>query len=559
MRYRPWYERFPDRLNIERLKMSERGFTLDEQALSSERRVRFFGKSENLVFNLTIEYPDAFPSKPPRVFSQPTDPLLARHHRADNREICTFGPQQIQWRANLSGGKAIDQAEAVISDAHSLNDSEKPLKEIQVDVPEPASAKYIYPSATYVLVPPTIAQFAGSLPEGASAKVNVRFSNWPGHPVSQFGSGRGVVSEARTATKSIQATAFYRELGTGLSVSNLRVSIIRLAEPPPFVSEEKLAKWVNTFGNHNWIGFIFPEETGNSQTLRLGWVFARRLQKGRFEYTRTFVMDGSGQNARMPRLRSLAENTIVMIGCGSLGSKIAVQLAATGVSRFGLVDFDYMEPDNSVRHEAGVDSFGIPKPWAVYRRLVTLNPDVAQNIKTMTMVIGGMERSEIEAGFQEMLASASIVIDTTGDHGVSRLLNDLCGEFGVPQVYASVTNGARSGEIVRVVPGKTACWMCWLTQFEHKRPSEEPAPSVGVFAPGCDQPTFTGTTYDIGVVASLAASFVVDTLLLADANRAHYKGDYLLWQLKDKDGAFEPRVEVLPSQKRDTCPFCESQ
>jgi hypothetical protein len=97
--------------------------------------------------------------------------------------------------------------------------------------------------------------------------------------------------------------------------------------------------------------------------------------------------------------------------------------------------------------------------------------------------------------------------------------------------------------------------MCWANEFNVPPPGE-PAPEVGVFAPGCDQPTFTGTTYDIGTVASLASSIIVDALLIDEAERTHYEADYVRWQLHDADGSFAPKVELFPVTKRNKCPFC---
>ena len=170
--------------------------------------------------------------------------------------------------------------------------------------------------------------------------------------------------------------------------------------------------------------------------------------------------------------------------------------------------------------------------------------------------IGNTNAISKEIQLHDILASASIVVDSTGDHAVSRYLNDICGDLKVPQVYATVTNGAWGGEIVRVIPGKTACWMCWLKEYYQPQPSGEPAPEQGVFAPGCDQPTFTGTSYDINIVAGLACSMIVDTLLIDDAAHKHFAGNYIRWELRNPQGEFSPTIKVLPTHQHQGCPFC---
>ena len=55
----------------------------------------------------------------------------------------------------------------------------------------------------------------------------------------------------------------------------------------------------------------------------------------------------------VPRLdkehEALAGRKVALVGCGSLGSKVAVMLARSGVGKFLLVDDDLFFPDNLVR------------------------------------------------------------------------------------------------------------------------------------------------------------------------------------------------------------------
>lgn len=543
--------------------MRKRQFTPDEEALS-QHCVRFLGFSTvDTSLQLVVEYPDSFPSKPPRVFTPEDRALLRRHHRAKTREICIFGRNQRRWSARLYGAATIDEADRVIRDMSPASAPEPSGRvagqdELVDDVPEPATASYLYQSPTYILVPPCIVQFAGQMSEKNTANFRLRFKPWPGQTESRNASGRGVITEIRIGKNAARGEQFYQDLVTpGIEINN--GVVVRLSAPPPIVkSAAEFTDWLRNIDleRRDWMAFVFPEQTGNSSKERLTWLVIRSRNKKNVEPLRTFIIDENGRKARLPKLAALAEKKVVLIGCGSVGSKIGAALAATGVERFGLVDFDYMEPDNAVRHELGVESFGLAKVQALERRLIQLNPRVWGNVEMSDILIGGTNQAQKEAHLQQMLSSASIVIDTTGDHAVSRFLNDICAEFKVPQVYATVTNGAWAGEIVRVIPRKTACWLCWDDQYYDSSPPGEPSLEPGVFAPGCDHPTFTGATYEVGTVASLASSLAVDTLLMDEPDRKHFGGDYIRWQLKDNDGNFSPRVEVLPIGKRDRCRLC---
>src|SRR5271167_1572646 len=57
----------------------------------------------------------------------------------------------------------------------------------------------------------------------------------------------------------------------------------------------------------------------------------------------------------------LAGRNVGIVGCGSLGSKVAVMLARAGVGRVLLVDDDIVFPDNFVRHDLDWRDVGIHK------------------------------------------------------------------------------------------------------------------------------------------------------------------------------------------------------
>ncbi|HEY2236968.1 MAG TPA: ThiF family adenylyltransferase [Candidatus Angelobacter sp.] len=558
--YKAWYQRYPDMFEEECEEMRKRSFSLDQSAFA-EKCVTFAGPSSiepDLIFR--VEYPDSFPSKPPRVSTPENWHILPRHHSPHSREICTFGLNQHRWSAHFNGTAAIDEAEHVIRDMLRVNTEQGDRGDLIDDVPEPITVSYNYQSVTSILVPPAIAKIAKTMAVGDTANFHILFKTWPRMTVGRMQPGRGVVSEFRFGKTIVKSEEFFLNMvAGGIDVNG---PIVRLnSAPPNFTLATEFNSWLKEIGidRRDWMVFVFPEQSGTADSERLAWIVFRSRGDKFVEPLRTFIVDDVGGNPRIPKLQALAEKKVVLVGCGSMGSKIAVALAATGVESFGIVDFDFMEPANSVRHELGVESFGIPKPNALQRRLIEANPRVWNKVEVSDLLIGQTKRTGKEELFHGILASASLVIDSTGDHGVSRFLNDLCSELNVPQIYASVTNGAWSGEVIRVIPRRTACWLCWLWEYENQRPSGEPAPGPGVFAPGCDHPTFTGTTYDVGIVANLASSLAVDTLLIEDENRSHFNGDYLRWQLKDANGLFVPKIEVLPIHKRNDCRLCETR
>lgn len=182
-----------------------------------------------------------------------------------------------------------------------------------------------------------------------------------------------------------------------------------------------------------------------------------------------------------------------------------------------------------------------------------MNPLATVNY--IPMHIGAFNPISVERELFELIASADLVIESTGKHGVSRFLNDVSHNTGTPIVYASVTNGAWAGEIVRYIPGETACWLCWDNQYTSPPPAA-PNPSGHFYAPGCAQPSFTGATHEVGLVANLATTMAIDTLLRTEIGRERISADYLRWILRDANGNFVFNTEALPISQREYCPFC---
>jgi len=303
-----------------------------------------------------------------------------------------------------------------------------------------------------------------------------------------------------------------------------------------------------------WFVLIFDEESGRAGQNRRAWLVVRANSKGQFHLIRTFPYIQDERFVRIPGLEGLAAKRITLIGCGSLGSKIAVNLASSGVKYFHLVDYDYFEPNNSVRHELGAECFGIDKEKALLNRLCSLNPAVSGNSDTFHFQVASVELFTREKQFYDLARSSDLIIDTTAVHSVGHSLNELSFDLQIPVLYASVTNGAWGGEVVRVVPGKTPCWLCWLDEYYENKPPTEPESTGEVFAPGCDQPTFTGTTYDLGIVANLATSLAVETLLSPNGD---YSKNYIRWSGKDKNGKPIFLTEILKTNHQERCDLCE--
>ena len=70
----------------------------------------------------------------------------------------------------------------------------------------------------------------------------------------------------------------------------------------------------------------------------------------------------------------LAKKRVVILGCGSVGSLVALELARSGVGHFILADADVVEYHNICRHQCGIEDVGDLKVNAIKRRILSINP-----------------------------------------------------------------------------------------------------------------------------------------------------------------------------------------
>jgi len=150
--------------------------------------------------------------------------------------------------------------------------------------------------------------------------------------------------------------------------------------------------------------------------------------------------------------RRLAESSVVLIGCGALGSTIADGLVRAGVGRLVIVDRDFVELNNLQRQmlfdEEDVAQ-QLPKAVAAARRLARINSSV-----TVEPVV-----TDVHAGnVLELIQGADLVLDGTDNFETRYLINDACLTAGIPWVYGGVV--AASGMSMTIRPGESACLRC---------------------------------------------------------------------------------------------------
>lgn len=218
-------------------------------------------------------------------------------------------------------------------------------------------------------------------------------------------------------------------------------------------------------------------------------------------YSRHLTLPEFGREGQ----EKLKNSSVLLVGAGGLGSPAATYLAAAGVGRIGLADFDEVEASNLQRQILyGTSDVGRPKLDAAAERLNDLNPHVE------------IERHEVRLTSDNALGiidDYDVVADGTDNFPTRYLVNDACVMTGTPNVYASIFRFEGQVSVFGTEDGP--CYRCLY---------EEPPPPGLV--PSCAEggvlgilPGFIGTLQATEVIKLLTGigEPLIGRLLMTDA------------------------------------------
>jgi molybdopterin/thiamine biosynthesis adenylyltransferase/rhodanese-related sulfurtransferase len=237
-------------------------------------------------------------------------------------------------------------------------------------------------------------------------------------------------------------------------------------------------------------------------------------------YSRHLIMPEVGMEGQL----KLKQAKVLLVGTGGLGAPLGLYLAAAGVGKLGLVDFDTVDFTNLQRQVTfGTSDVGRPKIEAASERLSNLNPEIE--------IVRHETRLTSENAL-EILKDYDIVVDGTDNFPTRYLVNDACLLLGKINVYGSIFRF--EGQVtVFGYPGGP-CYRCLYP--------EPPPPGL---VPSCAEGGVLGVLP--GIIGSIQA---METLKLILG-----KGQPLIGRLLLFD-ALEMRFRELKLRKNPECPLC---
>lgn len=238
-----------------------------------------------------------------------------------------------------------------------------------------------------------------------------------------------------------------------------------------------------------------------------GWVFCRTDRARSHIALNCFDMVVRLFSRNTGLLESTAMNNkkALIIGCGSVGSLVANELARAGVGHFILVDSDILEVHNICRHQLGFRDLGRYKVDAVRDAILNINP--LAEVMTYRGIL-----QDLPADYVKEFRNG-IIVGTGDNRESSGFGNDLARALEVPFIATCCWTRAHAGEVFYWYPG--AGLPLYREAFADLITDERPASHRNYFADDYDERTMRfepGISTDIAYVTTVAIKLIYDLL-----------------------------------------------
>ena len=151
----------------------------------------------------------------------------------------------------------------------------------------------------------------------------------------------------------------------------------------------------------------------------------------------------------------LENKNVLIVGLGSFGSQIAVELAKAGIGNFTLVDFDRIELSNISRHICGVNELGRLKTFAIRDAILVKNPFA----KVETCEIDINENLEL---LNQLIQKSDLVICVTDNNRSRFNINEIAFTLNKPVIYGRAVTRAEGGDVFMQRGHATPCYCCLI-------------------------------------------------------------------------------------------------
>ncbi|NQT56412.1 MAG: ThiF family adenylyltransferase [Desulfobacteraceae bacterium] len=486
------------------------------------------------LYPVTLEYPATFPDSPPSVIPRETEGRWSEHQYGSSGELCLeWGPDN--WEPHISGAQMLESAHRLLCTENPPDNDEKtfvPSRHLTTSGQELRNRHLrFFLTSEFLNIIKEISD-----EKEAEIKVQVLWSEK---------SSVAVVKSIKWGEKGWADLSIPQNLHHFAGNYNGRLIIRRaLRLPANPDSIEELLRIADYSGP-------FPANAGKPEFLLIQWNNETKLSWFIKSDKETLWHASTIHCAEEPlssRLNSeydkLSEKTVGIAGCGSVGSKLALSLARSGVGKFLLIDDDIFLEENLCRNDLDWMNLGQHKVDGVAQRIQLVNPKTECKVRRIRLT--GQETSQGVASALMSLAQCDIIIDATG---TGETLNQLAAASRIgkkPLIWMEVFAGGIGGLIARhrpykeplpqIMRKKILAW-CEENGAPWNRPSHNYMTESEKGEP------MIADDAEVAIIAAHSARFVLDSLLEREPSIFPYSV-YLIGLARD--WIFEEPYHVQP-------------
>lgn len=451
-------------------------------------------------FPISLRYPNHFPHSPPVVLPRGDNTRWSAHQYGPGGELCLeYGPDN--WHPDIT-------AADMVTSAHRLLDGERPSADERAVVASrhrTTVGQELRGKWMRLFMTTGLAEHVGKVPEGVvlpATLAGMFHQEAFVYLVVSIGSDESQKWTDTTLPSHLVYESFERS-----------AALLRWPADAELPSTESVAEFRAAVAGG---GLSLPASNKHVLIVQESTLHGFYLNENNDGVTRMSVIAPEEQRTRLDQDHAqLPARKVAVVGCGSLGSKLASMLARAGVGKFLLIDDDVFFTGNLVRHDLDWREIGTHKADSVARRIQLVNPSA--DCERRKSRLGGQEASGSIESLIEGLAGCDLIIDCTAD---ATVFNYLCAAVSFakkPLLWAEVFGGGIGGLIARYRPllepdpaSMRQTIESWC--LERGKPMERAATDYG----GTAAAPLIADDADVTVIASHAARMAIDLLIPRD-------------------------------------------
>ncbi|MCW9012294.1 MAG: ThiF family adenylyltransferase [Gammaproteobacteria bacterium] len=390
-------------------------------------------------FGFQMIYPSVFPDAPPMIYTEDKS-RISRHQYGADGELCLeYRPDN--WQPSITGADMIASCQRLLSEERPDNDQILHAHSAHVaSLGRDMRSKYFR-----LLVTENDINALNVLPECEPTSIGLRERLVTSICVSTL-SRLGLKDEPIWASDLVLPKEGAEQTGFAVRVAGTDgFGEMKLDELRTFLEGLDFIELSKSLLDADSFEYLLVGDDGN---WTLFCIYGEAQDRKVICYT---TLQIPSEKQRLPdSFETLEDKKVGIVGCGSVGSKIAASLCRSGIGNFFLIDEDIFFPGNVVRNELDLNDIGAHKAHALRDRLLKINPKA--DIKALRIGIGGQESASSMVGALESLGECDLLIDATAEPTAFNMIASVSTRRRKPMIWVEVFAGGIGGIVARARP-----------------------------------------------------------------------------------------------------------